>query len=1409
MKRNRDTGKASQMNHPMIDEADPFTFARSYQLDALEKAMKENTIVFLETGSGKTLIAVMLLKNYAYHLRKPSQFIAVLLVPTVVLVNQQAKVVERHTDLKVGKYWGEMGVDYWDAATWMKELDKYELFVMTPQILLDALRHNFFKLEIIKLLIFDECHNARGRSPYACIMTEFYHQHLRSNATQLPRIFGMTASPIKSKGPDLPCVFGKEILELESLMNSKIYTVANESVLAEFIPFSTPKLKFYKHTDILCPLILDSTHCLEGLKNKHLQCLEVLHLDNCFKESLSKKISKSCATLMYCITHLGVWLALKASESLSCHEIDIFPWLRRTDEIGRSVVKSFNRDVYQFLLTYVPKCSIGDNIRANIDAGLLTPKVECLIDSLLEYRMMKDLRCIIFVERVITAVVLKSLLSQLPQLSFWKSEYMAGHHHELHSQNRNDQIKIVEGFRNGLVNIIVATQILEEGLDVQSCNLVIRFDPSVTVCSFIQSRGRARMRGSDYLLFVESGDASTLSTIKKYLASGDIMREQSLRHSSLPCAPLETEMFDEEFYRVESTGAIVTLSSSVALVYFYCSRLPSDGYFRPAPRFIIDKHSKFCTLRLPLSCPVQNIFVQGEINMLRKVACLEACKKLHEIGALTENLLPKLVEDEASAQMIGNISYEDEHDNYFPGELVGHSQSDFQEGLHYCYLIELKRNFEYDVALKDIILVVRCDLELGSMNYEFDLEIDRGSVTVNIIYSGTMHLNPEQVLTARRFHITFLRMLLASNLGKVKDAIDGLHQESSCQRIDYLLLPRSSCHLESSIIDWDCVRSAWFSCEVWPSEIVQVDHKHSCTSRGYARRMQTKNGVMCSCILENSLVVTPHNGHIYCINGILFDLDGNSPMRMCEDLTTYKRYYQLRHGIELHYDGEPLLYGRHTFTVKNRLQSCNSQKNKERSTNYVELPAELCSVILSPISIDVCYSFSLVPSIMHRLESLLIAVNLKKLLSDHFTHNAPIPASKVLEAITTKGCQEEISLESLETLGDSFLKYVTCRHLFSTNIHHHEGLLSAQKDRMISNTVLCKLGCERKLPGFIRTEFFDPKLWLIPGDQYELDVVLLSTMRKIYSKGKRKIKSKVVADVVEALIGVYLSTCGELAALLFMDWLGMKVDLVNVPYERPFLAHPERHINISYIGSQLKYSFHEPALLVEALTHGSYMFSEIPRCYQRLEFLGDSVLDYLITTYFYEEYPGIFPGQLTDLRSATVNNECYARAVVKAGLYKHVLHASSELHNQITSADINFEQSSLGSTFGWDSETDFPKVFGDILESLAGAVLVDSGYDHNVVWETVKPLLEPMVTPDTVELNPVRELHELRDRRSYEMRKAVLCEGGVTYVTIEVKAEGTTYQQKRCGRNKKTAKKLAAKAALKSLEETQLHLGTA
>ncbi|RWR74360.1 endoribonuclease Dicer 2 isoform X1 [Cinnamomum micranthum f. kanehirae] len=1397
---------------------DPETFARSYQLEALEKSLRENTIAFLETGSGKTLIAIMLLRAYAHLLRKPSDFIAVFLVPTVVLVQQQAEVVEMHTDLKVGKYWGQMGVDFWTRETWNNELKKYEVFVMTPQILLDNLRHCFFKLEKIKLLIFDECHHASGKHPYACIMKEFYHRQLLANSTQLPRIFGMTASLVK--GSVSREMYGNSILKLETILNSKVYTVQNESVLAEFIAFSTPKVKIYRNMDIPYDLFLCLADHLEGLKNKHLQALQELQLSDGEKLSAEKKIVKLFATYIFCLQELGVWLAMKASESLLSVETSNFFWAQMSEGLGDwtglgertgfsdRTVRNFSQDVFKVLSQCIPsEWCIGNDPRADIDAGFLTAKVDCLIQSLMDYRMMKDLRCIIFVERVISAIVLDSLLSQVSKLSCWKSKYMAGNRSGLHSQTRRDQMHIVDSFREGKVNIIVATAILEEGLDVQSCNLVVRFDPSVTLCSFIQSRGRARMQGSDYLLLVRSGDKSTLSRVRSYLAGGDIMREESTRQASVPCAPLDSEMRNEDFYIVESTGAIVTLSSSVALLYFYCSRLPSDGYFRPSPRFVIDKLAELCTLHLPKSCPLQPISVRGPVGTLKQIACLEACKKLHEIGAITDYLLPEFhdVEDN-NALECGDISYEPEQVNYYPGELVDHWPSFSSKGSYHCYSLGLKRNFDYDAAFRDIVLIVKCDLGSDFMNTCFPLG---GNVSVNMQYAGVIRLGIDQVNIARRFQIMVLRLLIDHNMSALKDALDGLQQEETISRTAYLLLPSIGCNKNSPIIDWDCVRSCLFSSGVVcsGSMVMGTGTQHYCSSEDI-RMMQTKNAAACCCMLTNSLVFTPHNGRVYCITCILEDLDGNSTMKIKgEENCTYKEYYQRRHGITLRYERESLLGGKHLFTVQNWLQRRQPLQEKE-SNNSVELPPELCVIVLSNITISTLYSFSFVPCIMHRIESTLLAARLRIIQMNHYTQkNVFVPALEVLEAITTKKCQEEFSLESLETLGDSFLKYAASQQLFRSNIYHHEGLLSAKKDKMIRNDTLCNLGCKQKLQGFIRNEIFNPKMWVIPGDRTEClleDDVCFSTSKVIYSRGKKLMKSKVVADVVEALIGAYLTTGGELTALFLMEWLGMKINFVEeVPSNIPFLEKPEMYVNVHHLESLLKYKFRNPSLLVEALTHGSYQLPEIPRCYQRLEFLGDAVLDYLITVHLYNQYPGLSPGFLTDLRSASVNNDCYAHAAAKAGLNKHIIHASSEIQKQIESFVKKFEQSFSGPIYGWEAETHFPKVLGDVIESIAGAILVDSGYDKAAVWESIRPLLEPMVTPDTIKYQPVRELEEISRKKSNKNPEYIARHhDGVVSITAEVIVDGITFSETKTGRNKKATRKLAAKAVLNQLKSS-------
>ena len=78
--------------------------------------MKENIIVYLPTGSGKTFIAAMLIREHSSEvissLKKGGKR-TVFLVPTVVLAVQQAAYLRRHTHLTVKEYYGAMGVDMW------------------------------------------------------------------------------------------------------------------------------------------------------------------------------------------------------------------------------------------------------------------------------------------------------------------------------------------------------------------------------------------------------------------------------------------------------------------------------------------------------------------------------------------------------------------------------------------------------------------------------------------------------------------------------------------------------------------------------------------------------------------------------------------------------------------------------------------------------------------------------------------------------------------------------------------------------------------------------------------------------------------------------------------------------------------------------------------------------------------------------------------------------------------------------------------------------------------------------------------------------------------------------------------------------------------------------------------------
>ena len=98
----------------------------------------------------------------------------------------------------------------------------------------------------------------------------------------------------------------------------------------------------------------------------------------------------------------------------------------------------------------------------------------------------------------------------------------------------------------------------------------------------------------------------------------------------------------------------------------------------------------------------------------------------------------------------------------------------------------------------------------------------------------------------------------------------------------------------------------------------------------------------------------------------------------------------------------------------------------------------------------------------------------------------------------------------------------------------------------------------------------------------------------------------------------------------------------------------------------LGYSFKERSFLLQALTHASYTRNDLTESYERLEFLGDAVLDYLVTAHiFSSSREDAKPGQMTDSRSALVNNNLLAALVVNANLHPFLLHHSPELMQKV------------------------------------------------------------------------------------------------------------------------------------------------
>ncbi|ONL93108.1 dicer-like 101 [Zea mays] len=805
--------------------------ARQYQLEVLEQAKSRNTIAFLETGAGKTLIAVLLIKSICDKMLKENKkILAVFLVPKVPLVYQQAEVIRERTGYRVGHYCGEMGQDFWDSRKWQREFESKQVLVMTAQILLNILRHSIIKMDAIHLLILDECHHAVKKHPYSLVMSEFYHTTPKDKR---PSVFGMTASPVNLKGVTSQEDCAIKIRNLESKLDCIVCTIKDRKELEKHVPMPLEVIVHYDkaatllsfHEQIKQMEAAVEEAALSSSKRTKWQFMGardagsrdelrlVYGVSERTESDGAANLIQKLRAINYALGELGQWCAYKVALSFltalqnderANYQVDVKfqeSYLRKVVDLLHcqltegAAMKSDSNDV-EMHNSENPKpneleegelpdshaVSVGEHVDEVIGAavadGKVTPRVQALIKILLKYQHTEDFRAIIFVERVVTALVLPKVFAELPSLGFIRCASLIGHNNNQEMRSCQMQDTITK-FRDGRVTLLVATSVAEEGLDIRQCNVVIRFDLAKTVLAYIQSRGRARKPGSDYILMLERGNMSHEAFLRNARNSEETLRKEAIERTDLShldgtsmLSPVDIS--PDSMYQVESTGAVVSLNSAVGLVHFYCSQLPSDRYSILRPEFIMQKHEKpggsteySCKLQLPCNAPFEKLEgpICSSIRLAQQAVCLAACKKLHEMGAFTDMLLPdrgsgegeKTEQNDEGDPLPGTAR----HREFFPegvaeilhGEWIlsgrdGYQSSQFIKLYLYsvnCVNIGTSKD-PFVTQLSNFALIFGNELDAEVLSTTMDLFVARTIITkASLVFRGPIEITESQV----------------------------------------------------------------------------------------------------------------------------------------------------------------------------------------------------------------------------------------------------------------------------------------------------------------------------------------------------------------------------------------------------------------------------------------------------------------------------------------------------------------------------------------------------------------------------------------------------------------------------------------------------------------------------------------
>ena len=225
-----------------------------------------------------------------------------------------------------------------------------------------------------------------------------------------------------------------------------------------------------------------------------------------------------------------------------------------------------------------------------------------------------------------------------------------------------------------------------------------------------------------------------------------------------------------------------------------------------------------------------------------------------------------------------------------------------------------------------------------------------------------------------------------------------------------------------------------------------------------------------------------------------------------------------------------------------------------------------------------------------------------------------------------------------------------------------------------------------------------------------------------------------------------------------------------------------KRFDFEAIEKTIGYTFEDKRLLMEALTHSSYANENADLSYERLEFLGDSVLGFIISSFLFKKYPNEDEGFLTKTKAKIVSGKTLASAMDKMGLIEYVRTAQGSIEEEIKKSS---------------------NVKEDIFESIIGAILLDSN-DYTKCIEYVLKHLDKALSIDYLN-------NEVTDYKSKLLEYSAKNRGHAVEFEVYplgdnvnsgfgaiVKINGMVYGKGE-GQSKKKAEQLAAKRTIEML----------